>query len=520
MKTLKMNTPLSTPSNDSPEALPLRAAEEPKKDVPDDGRKTFDNSNSEIVHGSYWPMDIRRDTGVSATIIFHNNGETNKYETSIWRISPLGAEFAQEAHLPKFSVGDVLEINVIFKNQACAFHGIVVSTEIQAAGRNLIGLRWCENDREQIPQQTRRSAKRWICSTSFLPTAVAPNPILFNDMLLFRVVDVSKSGARVLTSMRNKFIIPNMFFDGVFTFPMIGSGHGRFRVKWTDLVSNNGKQELSIGVEFDNPSKELTKLMGEYILQFGDQATVKEIRDSGLNVRSTGRAVDISYVRTEQDYRDVLELRRACYEVYATNGGEIPELSDIFDSRARIIIVRHRGKCVASTRIIYHDIGDTLEQEQYGKMPEDMPRNDELVEVTRICTHPDYRASDLVYEMAKYVYVAMIQAKRRYLIGSSPENLMPMYLKMGGKKLGITYSPKSCPELKLEVLVFDLLNFLKGVNVNPIVWSLLGEDLLKLAVEQKFVYLDTMTKIRLSVYKSIKPLTGRLLRAVETKKKK
>lgn len=348
-------------------------------------------------------------------------------------------------------MGDIVEINVLFKNQDCSFHGIVVSTDIQAVGRTLIGLRWCENDREQIPQQSRRNTKRWICSTSFLPTAVAPNPVLFNDLLLFRVADVSKNGARLLTSMRNKFIIPNMHFDAVFTFPMIGSGHGRFRVKWTDLVSHNGKQELSIGVEFNNPSKELGKLMGEYILQFGDQATVKEIRDSGLNVRSTGRAVDISYVRTEQDYRDVLELRRICYDVYKLDG-EIPELSDIFDSRSRIIVVRHRGVCVASTRIIYHDMNDTLEQEQYGKLPEDMPRNDELVEVTRICTHPDYRASDLVYEMAKYVYVAMIQAKRRYLIGSSPENLLPMYLKMGGKTLGITYSPKSCPDLKLDVM--------------------------------------------------------------------
>lgn len=479
--------------------------------------RKFDEGGSEAVHGAYWPLSLRQDSGVLASLGIDLNGKHQSFEANVWRISPLGAEFEQTRDMPPLEVGHIIEIKLTFRNQLCHFHGIVVCRMLDnATGRALIGMRWCEDTRENTPRQTRRNLRRWICSTSFLPTAVAPNPILFNDLLLFRVADMSKNGARLVTSMRNKFIVPNMWLDGTFTFPMIGSGSGRFQVKWTDLVSTDGKQELTLGVEFSDLSKEMAKLMGEYVLQFGDNATIAEIRDSGLTVRNTSKAIDVSYARTKKDYEEVLELRRLAYEVYKTDG-EIAELSDIYDSRARLVMVRLRGRCVASCRIIFHDVNDQLEQEQYGKMPADMPRNDELVEVTRICTHPDYRASDLTYEMLRQVYVAMIQAKRRYMVGSSPDHLLPFYEKMAGKKLGITYSPKSCPELRLHVIMGDLYNGLKGIGVNPILWGIIGEDLLKLAVEKDFVRIDSLTKIRLAAYRMLKPLGRRMIRAQENK---
>lgn len=488
------------------------------KDTAVEKPRQFDEANTEAIHGSYWPMDLRRDSGILATIRPRlADAAQTSFTTPLWRISPLGAEYAVEDDTKPFKIGEFLDITVSFRNQTVAFFAVVVSDSPSSVGKRLIGMRWLENESTPQAGQTRRETKRWICSTNFLPTAVAPNPVMFNDLLLFRVADVSKTGARLITSMRNKFILPNMAFEGTFTFPMIGSTSGRFRVKWTDLVSMNGKQELALGVELDRPTRELSRLMGEYVLQFGDAATVKDIRESGLVVKSTGRAIDISYMRTEKEYHEVMELRQIAYQMYKTDGGEIPELSDIFDSRARIIMARHRNKVVGSTRIIYHELNDALEQAQYGKLPDNLPRNDEMVEMTRNCTHPDYRSSDLLYEILRHALIAVIQAKRRFVMSSSPDHLLPFYLKMGMKDLNIVTSPKSCPELKLHVLIGDLQNCLKGVNVNPFMWSFVYEDLLKYAVEIGYLELDTLTKIRLTLFRALKPI-GRIMMKIRDKK--
>lgn len=82
MKPSTANNLLNTPSEDNTRPQ-LEAVKSDDVSSPEEGRKTFDNSKAEIVHGSYWPMDIRRDTGVSAHLSILVDGAIKKFDGAL-----------------------------------------------------------------------------------------------------------------------------------------------------------------------------------------------------------------------------------------------------------------------------------------------------------------------------------------------------------------------------------------------------------------------------------------------------
>lgn len=466
---------------------------------------TKEHQQVATVHAPFWPKEVRPGEGITAQITGRRGGLIEAVEVKVWRISPLGGEFVMEGSRETLATGDHVNLRMKVNNQLYDFVGLVISERRELQNSHLVAVRWSAPGSNQQPDVA-REARRWTTSPAFFPTGVAANPIMFSDFVLFRVVDVSAKGMKIQTSMRNKFILPKMQLQANVLFPTVGNAAVRFKIVWTSVESEDGKDFLTCGAEFENPSGELKSVIGQYLFQFSESATTSDLCAAGLTVRTTASGVSIDYVRNDEDYVDVLKLRARCYK-WVTGGDESQylKLADEYDARSRIMVARRQGQAIGSFRLVFHNIEDQLEQQRHVELPEDFPRNDELLEITRICTDSEYRGSDLFYFIAKHSIVAALQAGRRWGVSACTDQLWPLYQKLGFKKVGRSYEVPG-HGVTVHVIIVDIPAIIRGIGIHPIVWNLLGFDVVPFVTANGLVTLDSSDRVRMAMIRLLKPL--------------
>ena len=284
---------------------------------------------------------------------------------------------------------------------------------------------------------------------------------------------------QLLTSLRNKFLVPGTTFEATCSFPTLEQVKIAFRVVQARVVEDGGKEALSLGVTWKAQGARADETIGQYLLQFGPGATPEQLRAEGLRVRSTSRAFDFGSVADEDDYREVLALRRLAYvhaEKVSPDAAD-EEMGDAFDTQSRIITARYRGKMVGSIRVMFpRSESDRLKHEDYCELPASLPPRTEIVEMSKACTHPDFRGSDLFYSIIKHGGLVAIQSRRRYILMSCTDQLYPIYKKLGFQDLGVPYVHATMG-LRHHVMLGEVAAMVAG-RMNPIMWNVaIGPEL-------------------------------------------
>ena len=465
------------------------------------------------IHSPFNPAEVYNGDPIVAQVTLRNSENKTSFELPVVRISPLGIELElpsdPQSSASQIINGTPIDLTVRISNQTSEFFGLVVVSRHPERNRQLIGIRWCQETERKDPKVERRRATRWLCGEDFLPTGIAPNPTRFNDFVYFRVKDISKEGLQLSTSLRNKFLIPGMRLEAMVSFPMVGQVALHLKIKNTYIRSIEGKDYLSLGAEILDTDEKTLGTIGQYILQFGPSNSTATLKNEGLHIQSVSSALDFSFVKTADEYREVLELRKLTYGACGKIDNDLPaeKTGDIFDTRSRILTARHHGTLVGSLRLMFHDPEDTTEHEQFVKLPENFPRKDEIVEVTRVCTRPDYRGSDLFYALMKQLPIIVLQSKRRWLLGSATTSLMPIYKKIGYEGTNITYSHKDLGNEPHEILLGDIPKITAGVGVGAAIWNELYSDVSDYLVGNNDIDLDPIMNLRINIYRALAPVT-------------
>jgi predicted GNAT family N-acyltransferase len=428
------------------------------------------------IHGSVIPADVRPGDPISACV--RTAGALGEGAAApVWRISPLGVELVRTAPLRAVSAGDALDVTMRVGGSVSSFPALRVAAIRSDRGRELVALRWAEpaagNDR---PASERRSVSRFGCEREWLPTGTVANAVRYDDRIRFRIADISRSGMQLLTSLRNKFLIPGVEFTGSCTFPTVGQAEIAFRVVRAGLAQDGAKRFVALGVTWSVRDPEVRELVGQYLLQFGPGATVQELRETGFHVQSSSRAVDFGAIRTDGEYREVLALRRVAYlrAGKVGPGAREEDMGDALDARSRILVAKYRGRIVASVRLMFPPSADApLKHEDYVALPPGTPARDEVVELSKFCTHPEFRGSDLFYTLVKHCALTTMQSGRRYAVMSCTDELVRPYGRVGFRKLGASYVH---PTMGLEhhLMIAEVDKVVAGKDVNPVVWNLIG----------------------------------------------
>lgn len=431
------------------------------------------------VHGSVRPADVRSGDPVAARARPASNRDRDAMPVQVWRMSPLGVELVRCTALAGVRAGDRIDLALEIGRDRADFTALEIASLHEEHGRTILAARWCDADEPRGDQTRRRLGARWRCQPEYLPTGIAPSAVRYADFVHFRIAEISRNGMRLLTSLRNKFLVPGTTFDATCSFPTLDQVEISFRVVQARVVEDGGKPALMLGVTWAARGSRTLETVGQYLLQFGPGATPEQLRAEGLPVRSTSRAFDFGNAQDEGDYREVLALRKLAYVQAGKVSPDAPEaeMGDDFDRQSRIVTARYRGRLVGSIRVMFpRSESDRLKHEDYCELPASLPPRTEIVEMSKACTHPEFRGSDLFYSIIKHGALAAIQSRRKYILMSCTDQLYPIYKKLGFDDLGVSYVHAKMG-LRHYVMLGEVAAMVAG-RMNPIMWNVaIGPEL-------------------------------------------
>jgi hypothetical protein len=476
------------------------------------------------IHQLIDPADIRTHERVLARI--RKRVQDSQFvDIQVWRLSPLGVELVANSTTEQFQKGDPIDLELVLSGQRTSFEGLVVDLVLDDPDSPILGVRLSRKVGSTVPGVERRTGERWICSDEFLPTCVAPTPGRFDDFMYFQVRDVSAEGLQLSCSLRNKFLIPGMRMSLTTVFPMAQVVQLEVEIVRVGISAFAGRDRLVVGTRFRSIGDHAKAVIGQYILQFSNVETLADLRTAGMVPKSVSLGVDFYNLKSEEDYRAVLELR---YIAHTSDGnlkvGATPEsLADINDARSRIVVGKYKGKAVATARIRFNDLDEPLEHEAYIEWPKTLPRRDQIIEVSRVATHPDFRRNDLLAALFRYSYLNLVQRDRPWIVISCLDGMVPFYEKIGFVHTGLRHrEPLWKDDRVLNIMIINTFELIVGRGVNPFYWNMMWRDVAQYLSAQSVIEPTGIDKIRMIAYRALGPVSSAIvfLRHVTRKRTK
>jgi predicted GNAT family N-acyltransferase len=461
----------------------------------------------ERIHGSVRPADVRPGDPVSAELRPPDRPDL-QLPSRVWRISPLGVELVRPQELPSVLLGTPLDLTLRIGSSVSDFRALPLLATATERGHELLAFSWGQPPRPDPTDRPRRTS-RWACEPEYAPTGIAPSAVRYEDFVYFRVVDVSWRGMQLETSLRNTFLVPGVELQSTCTFPTQGQVHLDLRVVHVRVVQRGQKKVLAVGVTYTSRSPASVDTIGQYLLRFGSGTTVQELCAEGFRIRSSSRALDFGSIRTAEEYNEVLRLRRLAY-VHAKKisaDAKDVDMADAYDARSRILVAKHRGRVVATARLMFPEsTADRLNHEDFLEIPPLLPPREQMVEVFKTCTHPGYRGSDLFYTLLMHVGLVILQSGRRYALMSATDSLAPVYERFGFRRSGASYQHPSM-RLRHHLMVLDVAGVVAGAGINPIFWNLVGGwELWNFGKLCGIVATDRWTRVRVRLWRLLRPV--------------
>jgi hypothetical protein len=465
------------------------------------------------LHASIFPADVRVNDRIVARLR-KRAADVGSYEdVRVWRLSPLGIEIIDPEHGVEFDRGDAVDLELVIAGQRTSFEGLVVDLVQRGPRGRLIGIRFSRRAELRGVDVDRRKSVRWLCSDEFLPTCVAPAPGRFDDFMYFQIRDISAEGLQLTCSLRNKFLIPGMRLRLTAVFPMGSVVVLSVEIVRVGVVAMAGDEKLSLGTVFRDISPIGKRIIGQYLIQFSDAETLDELRAAGFVPGSIAQGTTYSCVKSEEDYRAVLELRYVAHkEAGQLHGVDSPEdMGDMHDAETRILMGKRRGRVLATARLRYPRSDDRLVAEEFVALPHDFPRRDQIIEMTRVATHPDFRRSDLLAGLFRFACMTGVDVDRPWLVGYCLDKHVNFYKRLGFSFLEQKFEHEGW-QARLNIMVVNFFDMLKGKGVHPGYWNEVWRDVVPIVTQEGVVQLDGMDRVRIAFYKALHPFLRLLMR--------
>lgn len=467
-------------------------------------RDKFDLDFSSL-HSKIIPTDVRDADRIVARIR-RRSAEESFRPIRVWKLSPLGVELLFDPEYP-FERGEKIDLEVTLMGQRSLFEGLVVDLVQENHEIKLLGVRLSSRKNVSSPDSEKRRSVRWMCSEDYYPTCVSPTPGRYNEYIYFQIRDISKEGFQLICSLRNKYLIPGTQLNLTASFPMIGDLSLSTTVTRVGVTSERGKDYLVVGTEFSDLSLSAKNIIGQYLLQFTDAESLSDLRQAGFLPLSVEKSTDFYFLKSEHDYEEVLALRLQAHTEEGTVDSELSaaDMGDLFDTNSRILVGKRNGKIIASARVHFNVLDEPMEHEKYIEWPESLPRRDQVFEISRACTHPDYRRNDLMAGLLRVMSATCVQPQRPWVLISATEKLKDFYLKIGMEDTGMRYTH---PVYKGNqcVMLAKASEMLLGKTAHPMYWNVVWRPVFDHLVETGILRPDPMDRARIRIYRLMYPI--------------
>jgi hypothetical protein len=277
-------------------------------------------------------------------------------------------------------------------------------------------------------------------------------------------------------------------------------------------VAINEDKSVRILVKVTKIPKKLEFDIVNHLLQ-NPAVTPDGLRNAGFRVTSIANNFRFRFVKSHQEYMEVLRLRKIAY----AEAGKVSESADLeklvapLDSISRILVAYHGGKIVASVSMSFPQSENTIldtERALEGGYPKEFPKKTSVIEISRLCTDPDYRRGDLLVRMFEQIYRVFVTAGRDYLVSSCDDKLWKIYKGIGFRKTKYSYPHPYLAGIIHHLIIIDKAVPTRARGFNFIKWNYLYRNMtlfLKGRVDLKYSWLD---RLKLRIYISIGKILG------------
>jgi predicted GNAT family N-acyltransferase len=381
-------------------------------------------------------------------------------------------------------------------------------------GKFKIGLRRMDLNFPRAVDLERREGFRLPLAPTLSLRARTAHPFIYGHWCKLEVSDLNRSMGFSFVSRDESILL----FEGMelqIHFELSACRHlpMRGRVAWINASRAN---EVRFGVA----CREMDFRLHNGICAFlfcSRQWTPARLSDAGFRARQVKSHLRFRSVRSMEDYAEVLRLRREAYVGAGKRGEEtLPEdMASPLDGKSRILMAIHQHRLVGTLTFTFPVDEGTVLDSQMGfpgaKYPASIPPKANLIEASRLCIDSEYRGTDVLQGLFEHGLKHFLLSDRHWLLTSAMDELLPMYEKIGFRRLGASYRHPRLNHKEHHLIIASRTTFLAGLGVNLLVWNSVFGNLVRYLMDHGLLQLTVWERALIRAKLAFRPLANLLL---------
>lgn len=420
-------------------------------------------------------LDVRIGEGISVFLRFSDTSPTLEFSVIDFSAIGLGVESRGDDFRPEQArPGE--DVAAIFRTSRRNLRGLPLRCRIIDAPRAGPGGRW-RFGLEVLPFRTQKKIEDDI-GLRTIPISLRPalvglmkDPFQYDQTSLVSVLRISRNYMVLRNSDPVFAIFPYQQIE--FHLNLFSSNDPiRAQVIYVRRVGNR----IHFAVQIDAMSADTDRAIVRYIMRFLKWPPFI-LRRVGFDTSNIKNIIQFRFVKTQADYVAVLKLRRMAYAAARKlkRDTNLSRLYSEYDEFSRILTAWHQDLLVGSVAMRFGDGRkakfEFQEQLGDGQFQRKLPRPEEIIEVSRLCMHHDYRKTDILMGMFERVFQVLVTSGRSYLVAACDKYLWPIYESIGFRKTGLYYTVQREVAVRLDVIMVNKRVGTYGAEFDPMRWN-------------------------------------------------
>lgn len=428
----------------------------------------------------------------SVAISLRGPGRENRIPVTLWDFTSISFGVLHKPGQPALGieVGDEIEVNLKLPGNQEFRIWCQVKNMSGFKNGTKIGLRRLDINFPQAVDVDRREAFRLPLAPSLALNARLAHPFIFGHWCLLRVSDVNRNmGLSFISRDPSILVFEGMELKIHFELASHREAPMTARVAWVHATESN---EVKFGVTCMDMAWSLHNGICEFLL-FSRLWSPARLREAGFRSQQVKGRIRFRSVKTLDDYAEVLYLRRDAYVGIGRKpaGTRPEEMAGNLDGQSRILMAHHQDKLVGTLTFTFPTNEDAVLDSQAGfpgqKYPVEIPPKANLIEVSRLCIHEEYRSTDLLQGMFEHGIKHFLLSDRHWLLTSAVVELLPIYRRIGFFGLKASYKHHALNNQKHHLILAHRDAFLYGRGINLLVWNTMFGELINHLLDRGMV---------------------------------
>jgi hypothetical protein len=370
----------------------------------------------------------------------------------------------------------------------------------------------------EISEQ-RRQRERFLIPLANSLGITSHDPLHRNQQLQFDLMNFSSDGMMLRARLQKSFVFKNRVLLLHFQFPSQGSFFQMVEIRY--LVPELDHIHFHVGVRFFEPNPQFLSALGEYALLQNQTLSFRHLSSQGFPISLSGLPFDVGPTRDPEDLRQIIQLRRLAYGEAGTLGYRLDDplekFTDSYDAYARHYVAKLGNRVVACGRCVF--VGRDVQKSEFLPHVPHYPNwlvGKNLVEVSRMCTHPDFRRGPLLMRLSSEMVRGAWLAGAEHMVTVARESMLPTYETFGMKRYGDWFPFRGNTMMFLHASPQDMIS---GKSVGLLPWILIVPPLIETLPSDAKASLGLAVRLKSKIFSHFTPNVERLLVARNQKRR-